>query len=451
MMFNSIKRVYFIGIGGIGMSALARYFHQMGCLVCGYDRTETELTHSLLAEGIYIIFTDDENLVPISFQEPDEETLIIYTPAIPAESSILNFFKTQGFELKKRAEVLGIISDGMFCVAIAGTHGKTTTSSMLAHILTASGKDCSAFLGGIASNYNSNVLVGTSNILVVEADEYDRSFLTLHPNIAVITSMDADHLDIYGDSENLTESFQLFASQVNPQGKLITKSGLAVVGNYTYSTSQSAQIEAQHVRISQGQFVFDFVSPELNIPNITLGLPGLHNVENALAAIQVALLLDCTPEQIKDALASFKGVKRRFELVVKNDKHVYIDDYAHHPEELKACITAVKSLYPDKKLTTIFQPHLFSRTRDFADGFAEALSMSDALWMLDIYPARELPIEGVNAELILRKTTLTDRHLFTKNEVLAQVRAKMPELLLTVGAGDIDILVEPLKNILSHD
>jgi UDP-N-acetylmuramate--alanine ligase len=451
MEFNSIKRVYFIGIGGIGMSGLARYFHQMGCLVCGYDRTETELTHSLLAEGINIIFTDDENLVPISFQEPSEDTLVIYTPAIPTDSSILNYFKAQGFELKKRAEVLGIISKGMFCVAIAGTHGKTTTSSMVAHILTASGKECSAFLGGVASNYNSNVLFGTSNILVVEADEYDRSFLTLHPNIAVITSMDVDHLDIYGDSEHLTESFQLFASQVDPQGKLITKSGLAVVGNYTYSTSQSAQIEAQNVRISQGQFVFDFVSPELNIPNITLGLPGLHNVENALAAIQVALLLSCTPEQIKVALASFKGVKRRFEQVVKTDKHVYIDDYAHHPEELKACITAVKSLYPDKKLTTIFQPHLFSRTRDFTDGFAQALSMSDALWMLDIYPARELPIEGVNAELILRKTTLTDRHIFTKNEVLAQVRATMPELILTVGAGDIDTLVEPLKNILSHD
>jgi UDP-N-acetylmuramate--alanine ligase len=294
-------------------------------------------------------------------------------------------------------------------------------------------------------------LFGSSNILVVEADEYDRSFLTLHPNIAVITSMDADHLDIYGDSENLTESFQLFASQVDSKGALITKSGLAIEGNYTYSTSQSAQIEAQNVHIVQGQFVFDFVSPNLRIPAITLGLPGLHNVENALAAIQVALLVDCTPEQIKAALASFKGVKRRFEQVLKTDKHVYIDDYAHHPEELKACIKAVKSLYPDKKLTTIFQPHLFSRTRDFADGFAEALSMSDALWMLDIYPARELPIEGVNAELILRKTTLTDRHLFTKNEVLAQIRASMPELLLTVGAGDIDTLVEPLKNILSHD
>ena len=451
MELNSIKRVYFVGIGGIGMSGLARYFHQMGCLVCGYDRTETELTHSLLAEGINIIFTDDENLVPISFQEPDEETLIIYTPAIPTESSIFNFFKTQGFELKKRAEVLGIISEGMFCVAIAGTHGKTTTSSMLAHILTASGKECSAFLGGVASNYNSNVLFGTSNILVVEADEYDRSFLTLHPNIAVITSMDADHLDIYGDSQHLTESFQLFASQVDSTGVLITKAGLAIAGNYTYSTSQSAQIEAQHVHISQGLFVFDFASAELSIPNITLGLPGLHNVENALAAIQVALLLKCTPTQIKDALASFKGVKRRFEQVVKTEKHIYIDDYAHHPEELKACITAVKSLYPDKKLITIFQPHLFSRTRDFADGFAQALSMSDELWMLDIYPARELPIEGVNAELILHKTTLAERHLFTKNEVLAQVRAKMPELLLTVGAGDIDTLVEPLKNILSHD
>jgi UDP-N-acetylmuramate--alanine ligase len=263
--------------------------------------------------------------------------------------------------------------------------------------------------------------------------------------------MDADHLDIYGDSEHLTESFKLFASQVDPKGVLITKYGLAIKGNYTYSTSQKAQIEAQNVHITKGQFVFDFVSPELTISNITLGLPGLHNVENALAAIQVTLLLDCTSEQIKAALVSFTGVKRRFEQVVKTDKHVYIDDYAHHPEELKACITAVKSLYPDKKLTTIFQPHLFSRTRDFADGFAEALSMSDALWMLDIYPARELPIEGVNAELILRKTTLTERNLFTKNEVLAQVKETMPELILTVGAGDIDTLVEPLKNILSHD
>ena len=451
MELNSIKRVYFIGIGGIGMSGLARYFHQRGCLVCGYDRTETELTNSLLAEGINIIFTDDENLVPISFQEPNDETLVIYTPAIPTESAILNFFKAQNFELKKRSEVLGMISEGMFCVAIAGTHGKTTTSSMVAHILTASGKECSAFLGGVASNYNSNVLFGSSNILVVEADEYDRSFLTLHPNIAVITSMDADHLDIYGDSEHLTESFKLFASQVDSKGVLITKSGLAIQGNYTYSTSQKAQIEAQHVHITKGQFVFDFVSPELSISNITLGLPGLHNVENALAAIQVALLLDCTSEQIIAALASFTGVKRRFEQVVKTDKHVYIDDYAHHPEELKACITAVKSLYPDKKLITIFQPHLFSRTRDFADGFAEALSMSDVLWMLEIYPARELPIEGVNAEMILRKTTLTERHLFTKNEVLAQVKATMPELVLTVGAGDIDTLVEPLKNILSHD
>ncbi|MFM6954773.1 MAG: UDP-N-acetylmuramate--L-alanine ligase [Sphingobacteriaceae bacterium] len=451
MELNSITRVYLIGIGGIGMSGLARYFHQRGCLVCGYDRTETELTHSLQAEGINIIFTDDENLVPISFQEPDQETLVIYTPAIPADSAILTYFKAQGFELKKRAEVLGIISQGMFCVAIAGTHGKTTTSSMVAHILTASGKECSAFLGGVASNYNSNVLFGTSNIVVVEADEYDRSFLTLHPNIAVITSMDADHLDIYGDSEHLTESFQLFASQVDSQGALITKSGLAIEGNYTYSASQPAQIEAQNVHIAQGQFVFDYVSSEATIPAITLGLPGLHNVENALAAIKVALLLSCSPEQIKAALASFKGVKRRFEHLVKTDKHVYIDDYAHHPEELKACITAVKSLYPNKKLTTIFQPHLFSRTRDFADGFAEALSMSDELWILDIYPARELPIEGVNSELILAKTTLAERHLFTKNEVLAQVKVNKPELLLTVGAGDIDTLVEPLKNILSYD
>lgn len=451
MELSNIKRVYFIGIGGIGMSGLARYFQKNGCLVCGYDRTETPLTDSLQAEGISIIFSDEADLIPMSFQEPDADTLVVYTPAIPSDSSIVRFFKEQGFNLQKRSQVLGIISKGMFCVAVAGTHGKTTTSSMIAHVLRSCGNDCSAFLGGIATNFESNVLFGSNNVVVVEADEYDRSFLTLHPDIAVITSMDADHLDIYGDANHLTESFQLFASQLKPGGKLIAKAGLAVKADVSYATQGTAHAKAENVRIVNGDFVFDYSDTTARIADITLGLPGLHNVENALAAIQVALHLACQPEVIKAALASFKGVKRRFEYVVKTEKHVYIDDYAHHPEELRACISAVRSLYPTKKLITIFQPHLFSRTRDFADGFAEVLSLSDELWLLDIYPARELPIEGISSALIQSKASLKNCHIYSKKEVLERVKVEQPALLLTVGAGDIDTLVEPLKRILSHD
>lgn len=451
MELSAIKRVYFVGIGGIGMSGLARYFHTMGCLVCGYDRTETPLTTSLQTEGISVIFTDEVSLIPISFQEPDAETLVVYTPAIPEDSSLLNYFRDRGFQPQKRSQVLGIISKGMYTVAVAGTHGKTTTSSMIAHVLRSCGNDCSAFLGGIASNFNSNVLFGTNKVVVVEADEYDRSFLTLHPDLAVITSMDADHLDIYGDAKHLTESFKLFASQLKPGGKLLVKAGLAIQGDVNYAASGTADVRAENVRIVNGNFVFDYISASHQLREITLGLPGLHNVENALAAIQVALYLACEPETIKAALASFKGVKRRFEQVLKTDACVYIDDYAHHPEELRACITAVKSLYPTKKLITVFQPHLYSRTRDFADGFAEVLSLSDELWLLDIYPARELPIEGVSSELIRSKASLKKCEILSKQEVLKRVKEVRPELLLTVGAGDIDTLVEPLKTILSHD
>ena len=451
MELGHIKRVYFIGIGGIGMSGIARYFHQRGVIVCGYDRTETALTASLMNEGIGIIFNDDPDYLPFAFQENDEQTLIVYTPAIPKDSAILNYFIDQGFTLKKRSEVLGILSKGMFCIAVAGTHGKTTTSSMVAHILKDSGNDCSAFLGGIASNYDSNVLFGTNQVMVVEADEYDRSFLTLHPDIAIVTSMDADHLDIYGDPAHLTSSFQLFAAQIKRGGQLIHRAGLALEDGIAYAVEGPAAIRAEKVRIEDGEFVFDFISEEFKIPAIKLALPGRHNIENALAAIQAALILHVPAEKIKAALANFKGVKRRFEYIVKSENHIYIDDYAHHPEELKACITAVKTLYPNRKLTTVFQPHLFSRTRDFADGFAEALSMSDELWMLDIYPARELPMEGVHSEMILKKMSMKNHQLLTKQQVLERVKNEQPELLLTVGAGDIDTLVEPLKHLLKND
>jgi UDP-N-acetylmuramate--alanine ligase len=453
MELDHIHRVYLIGVGGIGMSGLARYFVKRGCIVCGYDKIETNLTDDLRHEGIPITCEDHIDSIPLSFQEPDPGTLIIYTPAIPKDSAILNYFKTKHFKLKKRAEVLGIISQKMFTIAVAGTHGKTTTSCIIAHILKDSGYDCSAFLGGISNNYHSNILFGKNNVLVVEADEYDRSFLTLHPDIAVITSMDADHLDIYGDENQLMESFRLFTSQLKPEGHLIYRSGLQlnhVQGAISYAVNETADIQALNIHIKDGKFVFNFKNTTHTIEDILFTLPGLHNIENALAAIEVALILGIPADKIKQALASFKGVKRRFEYVVKTDRHIYIDDYAHHPEELRACIKAVKRLYPDKKLTTIFQPHLFTRTRDFADEFVEVLSMVDELIILDIYPARELPIEGINSEMLLKKIDLTRKYKYEKKEAVKFVQDQQPELLLTVGAGDIDTLINPLKNALQH-
>ncbi|WP_295670488.1 UDP-N-acetylmuramate--L-alanine ligase [uncultured Mucilaginibacter sp.] len=448
MELSNIKRVYLVGIGGIGMSGLARYFHHLGCVVCGYDKTSTDLTSDLQKEGIPVIFDDNAGWIPSAFHTPDESTLIIFTPAVPKDSVILNFFKDSGFELFKRSQVLGIISRGMFTVAVAGTHGKTTTSTMIAHILKDSGKDCSAFLGGISTNYHTNVLYGKNNIVVVEADEYDRSFLTLLPDIAIITSMDADHLDIYGDKDHLADSFRLFASQIKPGGQLIHKTGLPLEGGLTYAAEMEADAHASNIRIENGDFYFDFTNGKVTIPGIKLGIPGTHNVENAVAAIESALMLDISPDAVKSALGSFAGVKRRFEYIVKNNDHIYIDDYAHHPEELKACIRSVKRLYPGKKLTAIFQPHLYTRTRDFADGFAEALDLVDELLILDIYPARELPIEGVNADMILGKMKLQNKRKCGKQEAVEIVKNEKPGLLLTVGAGDIDQLVQPLKHAL---
>jgi UDP-N-acetylmuramate--alanine ligase len=454
MELLNIRNVYLIGIGGIGMSGLARYFHHLGCMVCGYDKTPTQLTDALSKEGISVIFSDNTSFIPPAFSAPNEKALVIYTPAVPKNLAILNYFQERGFELFKRSQVLGIISRSKFTIAVAGTHGKTTTSSLIAHILKEAGKDPSAFLGGITVNYESNVLYGNSDIVVVEADEYDRSFLTLYPDIAVITSMDADHLDIYGSHEQLTESFQLFASQVKENGRLIAKKGLPISSPNCTSYSikgEPADAVAENIKVKNGDFYFDFLNRDLVIGNIKMGIPGTHNVENAVAAFEVALMLGVMPNQIKNALASFTGVKRRFEYVVKTSHHVYIDDYAHHPEELKACLSSVKKLYPNLKLTTIFQPHLFTRTRDFADGFAQALDLSDELLMLDIYPARELPIEGVDSNLILNRMQLKSKRLCgSMQEVIDYVHKEKPELLLTVGAGDIDQIIEPLKSALRH-
>ncbi len=450
MELNNIKRVYLVGIGGIGMSGLARYFHHLGCVVCGYDKTHTPLTDDLHNEGICVVFEDRQDWIPMSFQNKDEGTLIIYTPAIPKDSEILNYFRRKDFDLYKRSQVLGIISKSMYTIAVAGTHGKTTTSCMIAHILKDSGNNCSAFLGGISSNYQTNVLYGDNNVMVVEADEYDRSFLTLHPDIAIITSMDADHLDIYGDHSQLEESFKLFASQLKQGGTLIYHKGLPLGEGLTYAMDQQAQAMATNVRIEEGNFYFDFNDGKISIPNIKMGIAGLHNIENAVAAIEAALHVEVSADAIHEALGSFKGVKRRFEYIVKNDNHIYIDDYAHHPEELRAAITSVKRLYPAKKLTVVFQPHLFTRTRDFADGFAGVLDMADELLMLDIYPARELPIEGVDSEMILGKMQLANKRKCSKQEIIEIVQNEKPELLLTVGAGDIDTLVLPLKQVLQN-
>jgi len=450
MELNSIKRVYLIGIGGIGMSGLARYFNHRGCLVAGYDKTQTPLTTALEQENIEIAYHDEIDYIPYDFNEQEDGTLVIYTPAIPANSLILSYFQDKKFVLKKRSEVLGIISKGMFTVAVAGTHGKTTTSSMIAHILRESGNDCSAFLGGIATNYQTNVLFGSNEIVVVEADEYDRSFLTLHPDIAVVTSMDADHLDIYGDKNSMVQSFQTFASQLKTDGKLIIKKGLPLDG-ITYAAEGNAEVSAPNINIKNGNYYFDFKNKTIEIKDIQLGIAGIHNVENAVAAIQTALFLEVDPQEIKAALKSFLGIKRRFEYIINTDKTVYIDDYAHHPEELRAAIASVRELYPQKKLTLIFQPHLFTRTRDFADDFAEVLAGADDLIMLDIYPARELPIEGVSAEMILdRIKSNKNNKKYTVKEALDYVQQNRPELLLTVGAGDIDKMVEPLKNVLQN-
>ncbi len=450
MNIDNIRQVYLIGIGGIGMSALARYFRHLGCLVAGYDKTETELTKQLVAEGIPVNYTDDFDLIGDPFKTADEHTLVIYTPAIPNELNIINQFQLTGHSLFKRSQVLGLISQNRFTIAVAGTHGKTTTSTLIAHVLRDSGFDCSAFLGGISTNYDSNVLFSDNDVVVVEADEYDRSFLTLYPEIAVVTSADADHLDVYGDKGHLDESFRLFLTQLSKEGKRIVKAGLPFEADIWYSADSPADVYAENIRIVDGEFYFDYVWKAGRMADIHLGIPGNHNVENAVAAITVARQLGIPDGKIVAALSSFAGVKRRFEYVVKSDDVIYIDDYAHHPEELKAFLSAVKKLYPTRKLTAIFQPHLYSRTRDFVDGFADVLSMVDTLLLMDIYPARELPIKGVDSRMLLEKVAIKDKHIVTPDGVKDYVGRCRPELLVTMGAGNIDVLVQPLKAIIEY-
>ncbi len=461
MELNKVSHIYFVGIGGIGMSALARYFLAMGKKVAGYDKTPTKLTAELIAEGMDIHFEDDVNAIPASFKAAEKNAvLIVYTPAVPVDHREYVYFNSNGFSIKKRAEVLGIIAATSFTIGVAGTHGKTTTSSLIAHILKTAQLDPSAFLGGITQNYNTNLLLsdklsklsgaGDKPLLVVEADEYDRSFLTLFPEIAVITSVDADHLDIYGDEKHVLESYSLFAKQV--KSKLIIKNTIAPkihvkVEKLTYSIiDASATYFAQNVRISNGAYHYDVVTPKAVFNNMTLGLPGLHNVENSIAAVAVAVELGISEDFIRKALASFSGVKRRFDYHIKTDKLVFIDDYAHHPAELKAAISSVKELYPHKKITGVFQPHLFSRTRDFADDFAASLDLLDECILLEIYPARELPIDGVDSNLLLSKMKGIKKSICTKKELLNEIAGRDIEVLITMGAGDIDTLVAPLKD-----
>ena len=436
------------------MSALARWFKANEFEVTGYDKTATSLTRSLFEEGIIIHYEDSIKLIPEDFTV--DNTLVIYTPAIPANHSQLNYFVNEGFEIKKRAEVLGMISSTMFTVAVAGTHGKTTTSSMIAHILHHSGVDTTAFLGGIATNYNSNLLLGKSDkpIAVIEADEYDRSFLQLSPDIAIITSVDADHLDIYGDKSGMLDSYKLFYERLQADGKCLisakaqeTLKLLKLENIETYGIN--GNITASNIRIEGGRYKFDYVNGTHKIADIQLNLPGDYNAENAIAAISVATTLGVDDVKIKQAFATYKGVKRRFEYVLELPEFIFIDDYAHHPAEIKVFIQTLKALYPQQFIQVIFQPHLFTRTRDFAEEFAASLSIADAVILMDIYPARELPITGVTSEIILAKIELENKKLMTQDEILIMLENQQPEVLATIGAGNIDALVPKIKEVIT--
>ena len=448
MNLQQINSVYFIGIGGIGMSALARYFMHIGKNVAGYDKTPTQLTDELIASGMSIHFEDDVKLIDTKYLDK-QTTLVVVTPAVPKQHSEWNYFLDNGFVVKKRAEVLGIITKDTFCFAIAGTHGKTTTSSILGHILFESGVDVTAFLGGIVENYNSNLIGTGKTVTVVEADEFDRSFLHLHPNLACVTSMDADHLDIYGDASAIEDSFREFANKVATKGLFIAN-GLPLNGN-TIGVNVSSDFEAQNIRIENGFYVFDVKTPNEIIADVKFGLPGHHNLSNALIALAMAKSYGVSNDNIKNALASFKGVRRRFSFQIREEKLVYIDDYAHHPTEINAVHQAVRELYPNKKVLAVFQPHLFSRTKDFVDGFAESLSQFDEVMLLEIYPARELPMEGVNSSWLLSKINNQNKRLVEKQELLTNIKKSNFDVLVTIGAGDIGEMVKDIKKMLDEE
>ena len=461
---DKMNEVYFVGIGGIGMSAIARFFHAGGVKVSGYDKTLTVLTKELEASGIAVHYSANVELIP------KKVDMVVYTPAIPEEHEELVFYRANGYKVVKRSDVLQIISENSFNICIAGTHGKTTITTMVAHLLRDSGFGCNAFLGGIAVNYGTNFWSSEKNVCVIEADEYDRSFLKLSPDIAIITAMDADHLDIYGTAEAMEEAFIDFSKRVRPGGLLIRQFGLkrgkelVADQHIIYSLqNESADVYAANIRMMNGSYEFDVVMKDNMLENVKLNMGGMHNVENAVAAIAVASSLGIENEKIKVAVENFRGVKRRFEYILppstrsgegKWVRPVFVDDYAHHPEELRALINSAKTLFRQKKCTVIFQPHLYTRTRDLADGFAEVLDLADEIILLPIYPARELPIEGVSSEMILKKMKNENKRVMTKEELMNWVKndysktvnKEFGEILITAGAGDIDMLVEPIRN-----
>ncbi|HWR32493.1 MAG TPA: UDP-N-acetylmuramate--L-alanine ligase [Chitinophagaceae bacterium] len=465
---DKMNEVYFIGIGGIGMSAIARFFDSKGIKVSGYDKTATALTKELEEGGINIHYEENIELIP------KKVDLVVYTPAIPEEHKELNYYRTNGYRVVKRSDVLEMITESSFNICIAGTHGKTTITTMVAHLLRDSGFGCNAFLGGIAVNYGTNfwpqepasVSGGSKkNVSVIEADEYDRSFLKLNPDMAIITAMDADHLDIYGTAEAMEQAFIDFSKKVKSGGLLISQFGLKrgkelkADRHITYSLqNESADVYGTNIRMMNGSYEFDVMMKDNTIENVRLNMGGMHNVENAVAAIAAASSLEIDNEKIKAAIESFRGVKRRFEYIIRNERIVYVDDYAHHPEELRALLNGSKTLFRQKKCTVIFQPHLYTRTRDLADGFAEALSLADEIILLPIYPARELPIAGVSSEMIADKMenryvsvmTKEDLMNWIKNVYARKVNREFGEILITAGAGDIDLLAEPIKDILKE-
>ena len=466
MNLDLYKHIYLIGVGGIGMSALARYFNSKGKMVSGYDKVKSELCIELETEGIKIHYSDDVHEIPEPIKNAGfNDILVIYTPAISSENKVLSFFTNKGFKVYKRAEVLGMISKQSFTIAVAGTHGKTTTSTILAHILKQAGKDSTAFLGGISRNYNTNLLLADKgNILIVEADEYDRSFLQLHADIAIITSVDADHLDVYENKEDLEKAFVQFATQIKQKGLLLVEESVSIDfpvpedgAKLTYSATKNADYYAENIKVKDGKMNFDLkaldimpgMSYEQKQEGLEFILPGIHNVSNSIAASAVSCYLGLGCKDIASGLATFKGINRRFDVHLSTSKIAYVDDYAHHPEEVSATIGAAKQLFPQRDLTVVFQPHLFSRTQDFANEFASSLVGANDLILLDIYPAREKPITGVDSQMLLDLCTNPIKEVCSKEELLAVLKNKELDVLLTLGAGDIGTLVEPIKHLLN--
>ncbi len=446
---SHIQNYYFIGIGGIGMSALARFFKSQGKYVAGYDKTASVLTKELEAEGILVTFKDDISEIPKQFKD-SEKTLVVYTPAVPKENLQLQYFIEEQFILKKRAEVLGLISSNRFTLAVAGTHGKTTTTAILGHLLKETNAPVTAFLGGVSEDIQSNLILKGDEVIVAEADEFDRSFLHLSPNIAAINSMDADHLDIYGVNEHLQASFKAFAALLPKDGILFVKNGLPLEGK-TIGIEDEADFSAINIKILGGNYHFDLKTPTEIIEGFTLHLPGRHNVLNAVTALAMALEYGSPAEQLRDALQSFKGIRRRFSYKIKTDQKVLIDDYAHHPAEIKAVFEAVREMYPKMKNLVVFQPHLFSRTRDFVDDFAEKLSQFDEVMLMDIYPAREKPIEGVDSQWLLEKINNPNKQLVKREELSAKIITSKAKVVLMLGAGDIGNEVETVKRALEDE